>query len=241
MLCFLPLPGRSLTQRRSQPARGFIALSNLESLWRWHYRENFLEAPKPSSAVLRLFIAITVPGAIRAELARAQSELREAVGDARITWTKPEQFHLTLKFLGKVDVSSLEALGDALKEACQGFGPLSMRAEGVGCFPDFRRPRVLWVGLQDAGQRLVGLQGAIRDATQKFTAEAGEKSFSGHVTLGRIKAISAHQREILSRELARASAVVWGEWMATSVELIRSELSEQGAQYTRLLEVALKG
>jgi 2'-5' RNA ligase len=200
-----------------------------------------LEAPKPSSAVLRLFIAITVPGTIRAELARAQSELRKSVGNARITWTQPEQFHLTLRFLGKVDVVSLEALGNALKEACHGFGPLSMRAQGLGCFPNFRRPHVIWVGLHDAGQRLVGLQGAIRDATQRFTAEAGEKSLSGHITLGRIKAISASQRGILSRELARKSAAVWGEWRASSVELIRSELSENGAQHTRLLEVALEG
>jgi 2'-5' RNA ligase len=198
-----------------------------------------LAETKTSLNSLRLFLAIPIPDAIKAEVARAQSDLRQAVPNARITWTRPEQFHLTLRFLGNVNVAAVETLGAALAPACKGCVPLHMQARGMGCFPHARRPRVIWAGLQDVEQRLTALQTAIQNATHEFTTESKEKQFSGHVTLGRIKAIGAKEKVALSGAIARKAGNVWGEWTAANVELIRSELSDQGARYTRLLEVKL--
>ena len=100
-------------------------------------------------ATFRLFIAVTIPEEIKAKIEEAQAELRRALPAHGVRWTRREQFHLTLRFLGDVDAARVEPLGEAIRAVCRGFGPLHLRAERVGFFPDLRYPRVVWVGVQD--------------------------------------------------------------------------------------------
>ena len=106
----------------------------------------------------RLFVAVAIPEVVKAKMEAAQAELRRAVSEHSVRWTRREQFHLTLKFLGDVDAARVEALGEAIRAACRGFGPLHLRAERVGYFPDLRYPRVVWTGVQDQAERLAGGQ-----------------------------------------------------------------------------------
>ena len=101
---------------------------------------------------LRLFIALTVPEDVKTEIEKAQAALRRALPEGRVRWTKREQLHLTLKFLGNVDAQRFEPLVDAMRGACQGFGALELRAEGIGFFPDLRLPRVVWAGVRTPRQ-----------------------------------------------------------------------------------------
>src|SRR4051812_7451283 len=106
--------------------------------------------PETSSPELfRLFIAISVPDAVKTEMEQAQAELRRALPEGCVRWTRREQFHLTLKFLGSVEAQRVAALADAIRGACQGFTPLRLRAERIGCFPDLRFPRVVWAWVHD--------------------------------------------------------------------------------------------
>ena len=100
-------------------------------------------------AEYRLFVALTAPELVRREVEKAQAELRACVPQARVTWTRREQFHLTLKFLGNVEGERAGGLVEAVRGAASGFAPLRLRAEGVGCFPDLRSPRVVWLGVRD--------------------------------------------------------------------------------------------
>src|SRR4029077_17189165 len=109
----------------------------------------------------RLFVAIKIPADVRSAIEGAHSCLRRELSGAAIRWTKIEQLHLTLKFLGNVDTGRVEALADALRTICLGFAPLRLRAGGVGSFPNLRRPRVLWVGVSDAQGQLERLQRAV--------------------------------------------------------------------------------
>jgi 2'-5' RNA ligase len=195
------------------------------------------EAPE----VVRLFVAITLPDSIKSEIQRAQAELRRAVADGSARWTRPEQFHLTLRFLGNVAAERVAALVEALRGACKDFAPLRLAAEGVGFFPKARAPRVVWVGLQDRQGALAGLQAAIQNATRNFTSEAPEERFSGHVTLGRIKSVRRPEAEALGQAAGKFAQTSFGEWRANSVELIRSQLSSQGPSYSVLAEVPLVG
>ena len=216
----------------------------------------------------RLFIAITAPEAVKAELERAQAELRRALPDARIAWTRREQFHLTLKFLGDVPAERAESLADALRAVGRGFGALDLCAEGVGCFPDLRFPRVLWAGVgeeqaplppaeavapsdsSDGSElserpdpsegRLARLQRAIEAAAAEFTLEKGQERFSGHVTLARIKSLRRPEAQTLARLAQGMARRSFGQWRAESVELMRSELSSQGARHTLLACLPLK-
>src|SRR5439155_63389 len=147
---------------------------------------------------LRLFIAIRIPEDIKAAISVAQTEVRQALPDAGVSWTKPEQFHLTLKFLGNVEAQQVDELTKALSAACRAFGPLHLRAERMGAFPNLRFPRVIWIGLNDAEQKLSLVQHAIEPACSPFTAEKPEDRFSGHVTLARVKRIRRSESQVMA-------------------------------------------
>lgn len=189
----------------------------------------------------RLFIAITLPEPVKDEVARTQSELRRAVPGNFIRWTKREQFHLTMRFLGNVEVARTEALVSAVREACLVFAPMRLRAEGLGFFPNAKFPRVMWVGVRDAEEYLQKLHLLIDAAVEEFTHEKPEPRFVGHVTLARIQNIRPREAELLSRTSASISDRFFGEWNADKLEIIRSELSSAGAKYQTLAEIPFGG
>lgn len=171
----------------------------------------------------------------------AQRQWREGFGDDRIRWTRREQFHLTLKFLGNVGSQRVPALEEGLQRACGAFAPLRLRAQGLGFFPGARSPRVIWVGVQDDRQLLLPLQKAVESAAADFTREESQEQFAGHVTLGRARGLARVEAERMG-ELARGMAeLCFGEWTAGQVEIIRSELSPHGARYTTLVAIRLAG
>ncbi len=196
--------------------------------------------PEPQQlAPWRLFVALTVPADVRDAVQQASTELRRSLRDARIAWARPEQFHLTLKFLGNVDAERVLALISGLHAACAGFAPLKLRAANLGFFPSARSPRVIWVGVDDQDQLLARLQASIETALQDFSAEKPNSHFQGHLTLGRVKDIRRHDADTLSAGAAALKSRVFGEWQAETVDLMRSELSPQGARHTLVEAVPL--
>jgi RNA 2',3'-cyclic 3'-phosphodiesterase len=183
---------------------------------------------------LRLFVAIALPETVRDEILRAQRELQSLVPREAVRWTRPDQFHLTLRFLGDVAADDVEALKLAAGAVCRNASPLSLRAQGVGFFPNSRSPRVTWVGINDRENRLIELQKGIEAAVGPFSPEPGEKNFSGHVTLGRLKKPGPSEIRALAARAQSFETQTFGNWTAHDVEIIRSELSSLGARYTSL-------
>jgi RNA 2',3'-cyclic 3'-phosphodiesterase len=209
-----------------------------------------IEAGATRGRAWRLFVAISLPEAVKNEIEKTQRELRAALPRGVVRWTKREQFHLTLKFLG--DVAELRAaeLIEALRTACRHFSALRLRAAGIGFFPDARRPRVIWAGAQDDAGALLRVQQSVEASVKDFATEdsaerrdlpPGRRSqeFTGHVTLGRIQRIQRADAEILVKAAARAAGQFFGEWTADTVELIRSELSSAGSRYTTIAAIPL--
>src|SRR4051794_27424374 len=91
----------------------------------------------------RLFVALPVAQSVKEELRRLQAELRECLSDGLVRWTRPEQIHLTLRFLGEVETGRVEELTTAVRGAGDRFAPFYLRAERVGVFPHARSPRVI--------------------------------------------------------------------------------------------------
>jgi 2'-5' RNA ligase len=196
-------------------------------------------ADNSSTEKLRLFIAIPIPEPVRDEIICVQRELQPLVPRNVVRWARPDQFHLTLRFLGDVPVAGLEKLKESVNAVCRNARPLSLRAEGVGFFPNPRSPRVIWVGIDDREGFLVDLQKQIETVAGQFSSEPGEKNFTGHVTLGRLK----NPRPADTRDLAtRAQSLekrLFGDWTALDIEIIRSELSPAGARHTSLAVIRL--
>lgn len=187
----------------------------------------------------RLFIALSIPNEVKDCIERAQTELRRVIPDKAARWTRQEQFHLTLRFLDTVPVSRVEELVRVAHSACAQFAPLRLTAARIGFFPNARSPRVLWVGVKDQGERLGPLWTALQSATEPFTEEAAEKGFTGHVTLARPNRLDRIQGEALAKAAAKYEDVVFGNWTARHVEIMRSELLPQGARHSVLAELPL--
>ena len=187
----------------------------------------------------RVFVAISLPERVKDEIERAQEQLSSGLPGKCVRWARREQFHLTLKFLGNVELQRLEALMASIQGACAGCGVLQLRAGQIGFFPNARRPRVVWTRVRDGRDWLPSLQRAVETAAAGFTGEAPEPKFTGHVTLGRCRMITRVQAEMLSTLAKVMEDRVFGEWTADRLEIIRSQLSPGGSRYTTLTSLPL--
>jgi len=191
-------------------------------------------ADDSSTEKLRLFIAIPIPEPVREEMLRVQRELQPLARPGAVRWTRPDQIHLTLRFLGDVPAARVNALKESINAACRGVRPMQLRAEGIGFFPNDHSPRVMWGGINEAEGLLIDLQRRIETAVRPFAAETNAEIFVGHATLGRFKSF---RRSDTGKLLARVPAIkgrTFGEWTAREIEIIRSQLSPDGPLYTLL-------
>jgi RNA 2',3'-cyclic 3'-phosphodiesterase len=186
----------------------------------------------------RLFVAIALPDAVRHAIEKAQHELRVALPSS-IRWTRAEQFHLTMRFLGSVEATELDRLNDAIRHACSRSGALELRAAGIGVFPGPRRPRVVWAGVEDREGRLMTLQRSIETATQAFTNEPRQEKFTGHITLARCREINRGDAAKLNSLVEAMATRSFGTWTARHADVIRSQPTSQGSRYTTLAEISL--
>jgi 2'-5' RNA ligase len=193
-----------------------------------------------STEKLRLFVAIPMPEPVRNGMTVVQQELQRLVSRDAVRWTKPEQFHLTLRFLGDVPAGRVPALQEAVNAVCRGHPALRLRAQGVGFFPNARLPRIIWAGVNDSEGRLVDLQKKIEGAVQPFAEGPSSEKFAGHVTIGRVKFLKRPETEKLAAHAQAVQDRLFGEWTANEVELIRSDLLPTGACHTLLAAVRLK-
>lgn len=132
---------------------------------------------------MRLFLAFTLPDAVRWDLDRRTQPLRSRLPEAR--WVRPEAMHLTLAFLGETPPEKLADLDRELKPVFSAFSAMVLRVEGVGGFPPGRHSRVIWAGLETDGD-LLGLQAAVAGAVERALGKPlDDERFHPHVTLAR--------------------------------------------------------
>lgn len=187
----------------------------------------------------RTFIAVAIPPAQRSRLERLQTLIAPDLPNAR--WVLPDQFHVTLAFLGDVPDTDLNKLCRSVADAVAGHDPFTLGLQGLGAFPDPAKPRVAWVGL--AGPSLDALA-SLRSDVAEAAASAGfppaDDRFSPHVTLGRIKA-SRGDHPDMTRLVAHYRT--WGAGAVPFAEVITyaSTLTPEGPAYMVLARAPLKG
>ncbi len=184
--------------------------------------------------MIRAFIAVTLDSKVMGKIATATAQLRPQVIGVR--WVTPQNFHLTLKFLGDIDEAMVEAIKGRLGEQLSLFPRFSINAKGLGVFPSPKRPRVLWVGL--TGDRLIALASRAESALQQvgFTPETRE--FTPHLTIGRWRQAGIASKS-LNRELENWKTYDFGISRVESVSLFQSVLKSEGASYNRLATIPL--
>lgn len=199
---------------------------------------------------MRCFLAVELTAPARAvvrELQYALTDLLEKENLARILrWSNPAGIHLTLRFLGETSRRQIDSIAAALPAL--GGGQAAVVLQGLGCFPNWHRPSIVWVGVDgqhDEVARLLALQRKLELLARQTGFESDNQRFTPHVTIGRVRREAeraALQRagEILA-EAAESSALrAWTlPLLIDAVTLVESDLRPSGPVYRPLARVAI--
>ena len=178
--------------------------------------------------VIRTFVAILIDKSLKKVIAEVQSHVKKLAPDVK--WVAPENFHITLKFLGNVVEDALPEVVKAVEEAMRGFSPFDLAISGVGAFPNPARARVVWVGSGEGREQLAQLASAVDRNLAKLGFEKEDKPFKAHITIGRVKT-SRFLRQ-LAEGIGKVDAENLGIQRISGVAVMRSELSREGPTYT---------
>lgn len=184
---------------------------------------------------MRLFVALDIPDEVRTTLAALAAKLRPASRDAR--WVRVEGLHVTLKFIGETSAEKVESIKAALA-AIPPRSAFSIAFRGLGFFPNERRPRVLWAGVE-TGPELAALAAAVETSLEALGIAREGRAFSPHLTLARFD--SPRGLEALHSAIEGAAPAEFGATTAKEFHLYQSVLKRGGAEYTRLATFSLAG
>ncbi len=182
---------------------------------------------------MRAFIAIPFNQVIIQKMTEIRKELKSGITKG-VTWADPSKTHLTLKFLAEIEVNQVVQINKALGVVGQAISSFEIFCTGIGCFPNFQQPRVVWVGIKHE-QKLFKLQSLIENECYSAGLPKEEKRFSPHLTLGRIRENLPSSdleflQEIAKREQERDPVSL----NVSEIVLFKSQLSQTGPIYTQI-------
>lgn len=188
---------------------------------------------------MRVFIAVNLPAEAKKELENLTSKLQKFHWPVR--WEKQEKIHITLIFLGELQQSKLAKLQSSVEKACLGVKPFEISLKGLGAFPDFVRPRIVWVGLKGDLKSLAALEKGIEKELKNTGTWFDKKPFVPHMTIGRVKrGISRGALLDLGKKIAKLRKIDFrSKILVESVEIMKSDLFPEGSVYTKLAEIKI--
>jgi 2'-5' RNA ligase len=174
-------------------------------------------------AFIAVDLAVDVVSAIEALVRKIEGQVRGA------RWVAPKNLHLTLRFIGESDDQTLSALSETVASTVREFQSFALGFRGIGFFPSVKRPRVLWVGIDQPPKVLLELQRTLEASARKHGFEPEHRDFSPHLTIARFRKPQSDPRFVeLARELGEH---VFGVSLVEDVVLYRSILRPSGAEY----------
>lgn len=185
----------------------------------------------------RTFIAIELPRAVRVKVIEHIKQLRRNVPDARASWSREHNLHLTMKFLGNVPVSEIPQLSNAIARAVRGVKPFELNLAGCGVFPPRGKPNVLWIGVDDRERKLDELYNRVEDecGTAGFAREP--RSLHPHLTIARLRKPGNERR---LAEVHHNLGFPPELFPVAEVVVFKSELLREGSKHTPISRHALK-
>ncbi len=181
-------------------------------------------------ASVRAFIAVALPQEARRCVQQCQEVLRRA--GVRLRWVRSENVHLTLRFIGEVPETSVSAVADAMDRAVHGHCPFRLQVSGYGVFPAPRRPKVVWLGVGGALDRLEALHGDIARELAQCGVVPELRAFQGHLTIGRVA--GPLDWRWIQGAFEGAGPIASSPFAVREVLLLQSVLTPRGAVYTPL-------
>lgn len=187
---------------------------------------------------IRTFLAIDPPEAVIRKIAAIQDALKKSIHGS-ISWVRPQGIHLTLKFFGDIVREDIGAISGVVAGHAGNARAMKLDIQGLGVFPNSRRPRVLWIGVGGETAKLIGLQQAIDGGLEACGFKREERPFRAHLTLARIK--SPQGLAGIDGMLAEKGHEAAGSFDAKGLTLFKSDLTPRGAIYTVLADFPFQG
>lgn len=184
---------------------------------------------------MRLFIAMPLPLQIEEALGKIILALKQS--RSNVKWVDSGNIHLTLKFLGETDEKKVDNIIEGIKRVGVGHKTVKSRLEGLGGFPNLRKPRIIWAGLSEGVDILAKIAADIENEMEKLNFEKENRPFKSHLTLGRVKDTFG------LAELTRAIENYKGrpeDFILDKIVLFKSTLTPRGPIYERLFELELR-
>jgi 2'-5' RNA ligase len=184
---------------------------------------------------IRTFIAVDLPDSVRQSIRHYQEPLKQ--GGANVKWVRPENMHLTLKFLGDIPTDQQDAILRAMAESVRLFPPFSAVLSGSGGFPDLNHPRVFWIGIGHGAQELTDLSIRLNNALIPLGFEKDKRPYQAHLTLGRVRSMRGISTVAKRLEDPFASE----SFRVNEIILYKSDLNPAGSVYTVLDRAKMEG
>jgi 2'-5' RNA ligase len=186
---------------------------------------------KEQSEAWRLFIAIEMPSAIRQTVFDHIARLRQTEPKINASWSRENNLHLTLKFLGDTPTAKVQAVADAVRDVAQRFKSFDLTVGGCGAFPAKGRPQVLWIGINDANGNLFNLHRKLDAECGRLGFEREKRPFHPHLTIARLRNSEGSRRATqLHAEMTFPPQHV----QVSEIVLFRSELLSEGPRHTAI-------
>ena len=190
---------------------------------------------------IRSFIAIELPPQIRAELSSLEARLK-AGQHPFVKWVDPKGIHLTLKFLGGIPPSTVPEIVEAMTMTAQPASPFALQLGGLGVFPNWQRPQVVWVGMGGEIDRLASLHRDLEAALSSLGFAPESRSFRAHLTLGRLRERATPKDRQDFADWARSIKFESDlSFEVNALNLMKSQLTPSGAIYSQLASIELGG
>jgi 2'-5' RNA ligase len=142
---------------------------------------------KIAKTVRRIFVAIDINAAARANVEQFTTAIKRDFLPLRIGWEKPEKLHLTLKFLGDINEAQLNKLQNAAAETAANFSSFKLSLDSTGCFPSAKKAKILWIGLNGELEKLRGLYDKLEEKAEAYGFEREGRRFKPHLTVARLR------------------------------------------------------
>ena len=183
----------------------------------------------------RLFVALEIGSQAQRQIADEQKRLAETMRAAALRWTKYEQLHITLVFIGQVSEERAAAIVDAMRDPLP-HPPFRFALGGLGAFPPRGAPRALWIGVKSGGEQVVRVQRLVAERLETLGIERERRPFSPHLTLARWKDSRSSDRP----RTTTASPATIASVDAHGVTLFQSHVTSAGSTYSSLVECPLQ-
>jgi RNA 2',3'-cyclic 3'-phosphodiesterase len=191
--------------------------------------------------LIRCFVALPLPEAVKLALSHFGRRIQADCGSSGVRWVAAERLHLTLRFFGQVAETQLSEVTAALASIAAVTRSFTLQTKALGCFPEVRYPKVIWLGLAGNLPALLHVQSVVAGKTKVWGDAPVEPVFHPHLTLGRVKITRARELDALRAGLDRPPSLESLAWTVRHLEFIQSVLSPSGPAYRRLARISFAG